>query len=184
MSNPSDQLDLSFGFVFEDLYRREGLARLDSRFLEQLQSADAALFSRLLEARLNPDALSSRQESDLITDVAPHLEDFIGDLFKISTAVRKLQARHDAFAPMFALKRKFVQKKAISGVTKEQASAINGPALAAALEMFFGEPLTERSFVDHVGHWLDNEAEHEAQLKTAAQYGAWAALSPAGIAKH
>jgi len=184
MSNPPDQLDLSFGFVFEDLYRREGLARLDARFLEHLESSDATHFNQLLEARLNPDALSSKQESDLITDLAPHLEDFIADLFKISAAVRKLQARHDAFAPLFALKRKFVQKKAISGISKEQASVINGPALAAELEMFFGEPLTERSFVEHVGHWLDNEAEHEAQLKTAAQYGAWAALSPAGIAKH
>ena len=76
---------------------------------------------------------------------------------------------HDALAPLYALKRKFVQKKAISGVTAEQASAINGVALAAELESLFGEPLTEASFVEHVSRWLDDEEEHEAQLRIAAQ---------------
>ena len=69
-------------------------------------------------------------------------------------------------------------------MTAEQASAINGPALASELESLFNEPLTEASFVEHVSRWLENESFHEAQLAIAQRYAAWAALSPAGQAQH
>ena len=180
----SDQLTLRFGFAFEDLYRREGLVRLDAAFLEQLQAANGDLHARLTEARLNPESLAAKKQSDLIIEIAPHVEDFVGELFGIESAVKSLQARHDKLAPIYAFKRKFVQKKAISGVTKEQASEIDGLALAAELEMLFSEPLTEQSFFEHVSRWLDDEAEHASQLQTAAQFAAWASLSPAGIAKY
>jgi NADPH-dependent glutamate synthase beta subunit-like oxidoreductase len=177
-------LDLNWGFSFQDLYRRAGLVRLDAGFVEQLKSTDAALFDRFMEARSNPAALPRKQQSELIVELAPHVEDFIGDLFRISAEIRTLQRKHNAREPLFAVKRKFVHKKAISGVTKEQASAINGPALAAELESLFNGPLTEDNFVEHVSHWMEAESQHAAQLHTAAQYAAWAALSPAGIAKH
>ncbi len=184
MLTKSEQLTLSFGLSFEDLYGQEGLARLDAKFRGSLGSADAGLLERLISARSNPDTLSRKQQSELIIELAPHVEDFIGTLFQISSYVRKLQAHHDALAPIYALKRKFVQKKAISGVTKEQATGINGRSVAAELEALFNEPLTEASFVEHVSRWLDAESEHQTQLQTAAQYAAWAALSPAGIEKH
>ena len=168
--------------LIEDLYRREGLVRLDADFLEHLKSADVTLFNRLMEARST--TLERKLQSDLIVDLAPQVEDFIGDLFGISKEVRALQARHNALEPLYAVKRKFVQKKAISGVTREQASAINGPALAADLASLFNAPVTEESFIEHVSRWMDAEPEHAAQLHIAAQYAAWAALSPAGIAKH
>ncbi len=180
----SCQLDLKFDFQFEDLYRREGLARLDEIFLEQIKAAHQELFRRLVDARLNPEALSRKQHSELTVDLAPHVEDFIGELFGIELEVRALQSRHNAWAPLYALKRRFVQQKAISGITKEQASAVNGPAVAAELESLFNEPLTEASFVEHVSRWLDNAQEHAAQLDAATQYARWAALSPAGISKH
>jgi NADPH-dependent glutamate synthase beta subunit-like oxidoreductase len=180
----SNLLNLRFGFSFEDLYQRQGLVRLDARFLEWLQSASVELYNRLMEARSDPARLTRKQQSDLIVDLAPHVEDFLGELFGITAEVRALQARHNALEPLYALKRKFVQKKAISGVTEERASAINGDALAADLENLFNEPLTEASFVEHVSRWLEAEQEHTTQIRTAEQYAAWAALSPAGRAKH
>ena len=184
MLTDSGQLDLKFGFSFEDLYRRRGLVRLDGVFLDHLGSTDAALAQRLTAARAHPEALARKQSSELLVELAPHLEDFIGELFGITREVRALQARHHELAPLYALKRKFVQKKAISGVTKEQASAINGNSIAAELESLFNEPLTEASFVTHVSRWLETEQHHERHLALAAQYAAWAALSPAGIEKH
>src|SRR6185295_19876474 len=184
MHTSSTQLDLKFGLSFEDLYRREGLVRLDARFRQHLQVVDAALLQRLVAARENLSALDRKRQSDLIVELAPHVEDFIGELFGISGALRTLQTKHHSLAPIYALKRRFVQKKAISGVSKDQASAINGLGVAAELEALFNEPLTEASFVEHVSHWLDAEPEHESQLKLAAQYAAWAALSPAGIEKY
>jgi hypothetical protein len=178
----SETLSLKFGLLFDDLYRREGLVRLDAAFVDYLRATDAALCARLTAARA--DFPVRKQQSELLVDLAPHVEDFIGDLFGISAAVRALQAKHDALAPVYALKRKFIQKKAISGVTTEKASAINGRACAMELEALFNEPLTEASFVDHVSRWLDDEANHAAQLGVAAQYAAWAALAPAGREKH
>jgi len=134
MHTSSTQLDLKFGFSFEDLYRREGLVRLDTEFRRHLQAVNAPLLQRLVAVRENPNSLDRKQQSDLIVEIAPHVEDFIGELFGISAALRTLQTKHHALAPIYALKRRFVQKKAISGVTKDQASAINGLAVAAELE--------------------------------------------------
>ena len=81
-----------------------------------------ALLQQLMEARKDPAALARKQQSELIIAIAPHLEDFIGELFGIAAEVRALQAKHDALAPLYAVKRKFVQKKAISGMTAEKAA--------------------------------------------------------------
>ena len=178
----NDQLHLAFGFAFENLYHREGLARLDAELCHHLQETDVAQFENLIEARKDPGALTRKQQSELMIALAPHLEDFVTDLFGVAADVRALQAKHDALAPLYALKRKFIQKRAI--MTAEKAAQLHGGALAADLESLFGEPLTEQSFVEHVSRWLDAEAEHTEQLNTAQQYAAWAALSSAGRHKH
>jgi NADPH-dependent glutamate synthase beta subunit-like oxidoreductase/NAD(P)H-flavin reductase len=175
-------LSLQWGFSFDDLYRRDGLARLDGYFVEHLKAGDAVLFNRLMEARAKPP--DRKAAADLIVDLAPHVDDFVAELFGITAEVRELQARHSALEPLYALKRRFVHKKAISGVTAQQAAAIDGPALAAELSARFNEPLTEQSFVTHVSRWLDDEPGHSAQLSIAQQYAAWAALSLAGQARH
>ena len=179
-----EQCRLGFGLQFEDLYAREGLLRLDQAFLKELLAADLNLHVQLLDARLNPGSRTAKQQSDLVIELAPHVEDFLGELFRISKEVEALEAAHNALAPLFAFKRKFIQKRAISGVSKEQAEAIDGRALARELEAIFGEPLTERSFSAHVAAWLENEAEHPEQVQAAARYAAWAALSEAGRKKH
>src|SRR5579864_2459787 len=184
MSPLPDQLPLAFGFVFMDLYQREGLVRLDAKFLENLKASDAALFDRLMAARSNHPALDKSHHSDLIVELAPHVEDFIAELFDIAAEIRAHQQRHHALAPLYIFKRKFIQKRAISGITKEQAAAIDGPAVAAELKTFFGEPLTEASFLEHVSRWLEAEADHVSRIQTAQRYAAWAALSPAGIEQH
>ncbi len=178
------QLKLGFGFQFEDLYAHDGVHRIDAAFLASLNATDGALRERLAQARENPENVSRKDQAELIIELAPHVEDFLGQLFGIEAAVRELQARHDALAPIFAFKRKFVQKKAISGVTQEAASRIDGDALRSELEMLFDEPLTERSFVEHVSVWLEAEPPRPEHLKLATDYAAWAALSPAGRARY
>ena len=134
--------------------------RLDSVFLDRLAEVDPSLAERLITARQNPEAIEKKQHSELILEVSPHLEDFVGELFHISAELRALQKRHFALAPLFSVKRRFVFKKAASGMTPEKAEAIDGPALAVELETLFGEPLTESSYVDHVSRWLDDEKPH------------------------
>src|SRR6266850_3796092 len=168
MSAVSDQFELGLGFVFEDLYRHEGLARLDQVFLSRLALVDPGVHQRLIDAR-TPKPLSPTDASELIIEIAPYVEDFIGELFGIAKEIQTLQARHNQLAPLLVFKRKFVQKRAISGVTKEQASSINGLALAAELDSLFGEPLTQSSFFEHVSRWLENETEHAPWIQTAAR---------------
>jgi len=50
-SNQKPKLFLAHDLSFEDLYRREGLIRIDEIFLAFLKSRDKALHRRLLAAR-------------------------------------------------------------------------------------------------------------------------------------
>ncbi len=177
-------LPLSFGFTFPDLYQRDGLIKLDTKFLETLEQTDAPLHARLLAARHDPPAAHTKSGSELIIALAPHVEDFIGELFGIQPELLLLQSQHHALAPLFSVKRRFVQRKALTGYTPENASEIDGIKIAAELEALMQEPLTELAFATHVARWLESEAEHEIHLKLATQYTAWATLSPRGKAKH
>ncbi|MGC1272438.1 MAG: FAD-dependent oxidoreductase, partial [Planctomycetaceae bacterium] len=176
-------ISLRFGFAFEDLYQRDGLVRLDAIFGERLLDRSPELHARLLAARQEPTALPAKQASELIVDLAPYLEDFLGELFGIEPALRDLQARHAALAPLHAVKRKFVMRKA-KGRTVEDAMAIDAASITAELETLLGGPLTERNFAEHVAGWLEREADHPRQLELAAEYAVWAALAPEGRRKH
>ena len=96
-------LRLAHGLEFADLYTVDGAARIDACFVAHLARADAALAERLLRARAAPALLAGKDESALLIDVAPHLEDFLAELFGIEDAVRALEARHHDLAPLFAV---------------------------------------------------------------------------------
>jgi NADPH-dependent glutamate synthase beta subunit-like oxidoreductase/NAD(P)H-flavin reductase len=180
----NNTLSLSFGIVFDDLSRHDGLARIDRIFLNQLQEADASLPSRLISAREHPADLTAKERSALIVEIAPHVEDFLGALFQITAELRELQARHTELAPLYSVKRRFVQRRALTGYTVEKASEIEGFAVAAALEGLMQESLTEKSFAVHVDRWLAAEDRHTEHLHLATLYTAWATLTPEGKAKH
>lgn len=179
-----DELSLSFGLSFGDLYDRDGIVKLDSVFLNYLREGAPELCTRLEEARSNPPAPHTKQGSELILELAPYVEDFIAKLFGIESELLALQFRHSELAPLFSVKRRFVQRKALTGYTAERASEIDGFTVGADLEAFLEEPLTEPSFANHVARWLETETEHSEPLRLAALYAAWATLSPQGKAKH
>ena len=174
-------LKLAFGFDFTDLYDSAGVARLDARFIEYL---DPALRERLAACRANPALLANKEQSQLIIDLAPHLEDFIGELFGIMHSLKLLRNNHTDLAPLYSVKRRFVQRKAITTIKAEQAAEFDPMALEARLADFLGEPITEMAFANHVDQWLEEEAEHQGALQAAAQYAAWATLTPEGQKKH
>ncbi|MGH6980847.1 MAG: hypothetical protein ACREFC_06540, partial [Stellaceae bacterium] len=67
-------LVLRHGLSFEDLYRRDGLAKLDAAFVAHVQGRDVDLFNRLMAGRRDPAALEAKLESELLIDLAPYLE--------------------------------------------------------------------------------------------------------------
>ncbi len=174
----------SFGLTFPDLYAQSGLAKLDDAFLHQLEPG---LREKLIYARDLPEALAPKARAELIIELAPHVEDFVGTLFGINKELTALQARHHVLAPLYSVKRQFVQRKALTGQTPEKAAQIDAVAIAAELEAYLLEPLTAFSFATHVARWTETketEALHAEPLRLAAQYAAWATLTPQGKAKH
>ena len=149
-----------------------------------------ALHDRLMMARRDPEALGNAGELDLLVELAPHVEDFLGELFGIAAEVRALQARHHDLAPLYSVKRLFVQRRAVKGVKEADAAAIDGPALARELDALIGGGSAggvaewERRYAGHVARWLEDEAGNAAALDEAQRYAAWATLSPEGQEKH
>jgi len=182
MSHPD--LRLAHGFRFEDLYQPEGLVRLDETFRSTLHATAPALADRLNYARQDPGALAPKQMSELLIDLAPHVEDFLADLFGIVKRVRALRAKHNELDVLYEVKRRFVQRKAATHFTPEQAAEFHAEGLRARLEETMNEPLTERAFAEHVSRWLEEEDHNKDRLEVAAQYAAWATLTPAGAKRY
>ncbi|MFL6564557.1 MAG: FAD-dependent oxidoreductase [Burkholderiales bacterium] len=163
-------MQLGFGIRFHDLYEREGLARVDAAFLQFLGQGDAALRDRLVAARANPPA--AKEESDLLIASAPHVEDFIARLFGIEPEAQALAAKHHELAPLYSVKRLFVQRRAMHKVKPEDARP-DGFHFT-----------TELDFARKVTAWMKDEAAHAPDLEAAVRYAAWAATTPEGKAKH
>ncbi len=170
-----------FGISFPELYQRAGLARVDARFLLQLAASDGSLADRLGQARATP--LSLKDESALLLELAPHLDDFVARLFGIQAELGALKAQHDALAPLFTVKRQFVQRKA----AKAEASTQSREELLAALANLPSPTdvaAFELSFATQVAQWLGDEAVHAAQLEAALRYAAWALHTAEGKHAH
>src|SRR3954470_3465782 len=189
------ELALKHGLAFSDLYEREGLIRLDRAFVAHLAAGDVILHDRLMAARANPEALDRKAESDLLVDLAPEIEDFIGELFGIAAEIRELQARHDELAPLYTVKRLFVQRRAVKEIKEADAAQLNGPKLGEELATLIGGPAADFStragtiawelrYAEAVARWLDEETAHKLPLRAALEYAAWATLSPAGRDRH
>jgi NADPH-dependent glutamate synthase beta subunit-like oxidoreductase/NAD(P)H-flavin reductase len=176
-------LSLDFSLSFNDLYSRSGLVKLDEAFVTFLRQNHADIHNKLVEARAKPEALDIKDEGNLVVEIAPHLEDFIGRLFRIQKEVRELRLSHNALADLFSCKRLFVQRRALK-LTKADPASLDGASLTKTLEEAFGEALTERSFAKHVVNWMENEEAHLDKLTTAAEYTAWALENEEGKALH
>jgi len=183
-------LPLAFGFKFPDLYSRDALARLDGVFLDALRAADLELSNRLLAARslvkegAAPDSVAAKDESELLIALGPHLEAFVAKLFGIEAAARELAARGNALAPLYEVKRLFVQRVAVKKYKPEEAASFDPAALASAMGLAVNGPDDELAYAQHVQAWQKAEAQHAGALDAATRYAAWATLTDAGRKKH
>src|SRR4051812_39763493 len=138
-------MNLGFDFRFNDLYEREGLLRVDEAFLRFLGEADGTLRERLVAGRSNPPA--AKEESELLIALAPHVEDFIARLFGIEPELRALAAKHNELAPIYSVKRLFVQRRAMHKVKPEE--LVGFDPIATRTELF-GDSFSELAFATQV----------------------------------
>ncbi|MEO8383937.1 MAG: pyridine nucleotide-disulfide oxidoreductase, partial [Betaproteobacteria bacterium] len=177
-------LKLAHGIAFADLYSRDGLINIDAAFQRALRTADEELAERLISSRRNPAAVSKKEESALIIELGPHLDRFIASLFDIVDAVEALTENHAELAPLYTLKRKFVQRRAVAAFKADEAVTFDGVAIELELAGLFGGRFSELAFARHVESWLKDEAANEKVIDAALRYAAWALYSDAGRARN
>ena len=177
-------LKLGFGLAFSDLYDAAALIRVDAAFLAHVKAVDADLHERVSSARLDPAHVALKAESELLIALSPHVDSFIATLFGIESELLALSGQHNALAPLYLVKRLFVQRKAVNKVKALDVERIDGAGLATQLEGWMGEPLTEIAFARHVTAWQEDEAQHAERIDVALQYAGWAVQSVAGQKQH
>jgi len=183
-ASPAAPLSLAFGMRFEDLYDSEGLMRLDAQFLATLDATDGGLGARIASARAAPDALAAKDEAELLLAVAPVLDDFIAKLFGIEAELDRLVAAHTEREPLFRVKRKFVQRRAMLRIKADEAATFDGPALEAQLAAKLGGRFDELAFARAVLDWQADETDNAEALALAERYCAWAAHTAEGRARN
>lgn len=171
-----------FNITTPDLYQRDGLLKLDQAFLDFLREGDELVYKKLQNARNQPDSLLPKDESALLIEMAPWLEDFIAQLFNIEAEAKALAAEHYELAPLYFCKRQFVQRRAKGKVKTDELAGIDGLALEKVLTAEFGEPFSELVFATKVTQWMEDETNNEERLKMALHYAAWALRTPEGQA--
>jgi NADPH-dependent glutamate synthase beta subunit-like oxidoreductase/NAD(P)H-flavin reductase len=146
---------LSSNFTFADLYTREGLIRLDKQFVAYLEESDKSLAIRLKKGRENPPN-TPLEESALLLDLAPYVEDFFGVLFSVEKEIADLQAQTHVLAPLYRCKRLFVQRQAAKAYSREEALSFDGEKLRQELEGLMGESYSDLRFAEWVLGLLEN----------------------------
>jgi len=174
-----------YGMNFESLYQRDGLITLDAAFIEELKAGDVALHNRFVAARAEPAALADKDHSQLLIELAPHVEDFLGKLFGIEKEIAALAEAHHVLAPLYVCKRNFVQRRAAKALKPEDAEHVSGDALLGLLPLVpVDDEHFELVFAKVVMGWLEKEEEYKSLLEIAARYAAWALYSEVGRERH
>jgi NADPH-dependent glutamate synthase beta subunit-like oxidoreductase/NAD(P)H-flavin reductase len=189
-------LSLQHGLAFDDLYRRDGLARLDAAFVAHLAAANIDLHNRFVAARAAPATQAAKDESTLLIDLAPHVEDFVAGLFGVVDAAAALRARHNRLMPIYDCKRLFVQRHAARAIKAPEAAALDGAAATVAANDVAGIDMAdvgvdletrELAFAEAVQRLLGSEYKVAAptpEIDALTRYAAWALNAGEGKKRH
>jgi len=115
------------GFSYADLHDALRLADLTAAFDRDLHGADAELFARFEQHRRVP--LTGPAEGDLLVEVSGHLSRFLGKLFGVQDEQASQRAAAGRDAPVFRVKREFVQRRVFKKGAPDRPSAEDFPAL-------------------------------------------------------
>ncbi|SJZ72171.1 NADPH-dependent glutamate synthase beta chain [Enhydrobacter aerosaccus] len=182
---------LAHGVGFDDLYDRDGLVRLDAAFVAWLQDANVDVHARFLAARSAPDSLATKDEANLLIEVARSLEDFVAGLFGVSREASTLRAGHVELAPLYDCKRLFVQRYVTRAIKADAAATLVGAEVTAAIKvparLEDGLEAWELAFALAVRELVGAEFKVEAptpEIEALTRYAAWALHSPEGKRRH
>ncbi|MEX0382003.1 FAD-dependent oxidoreductase [Spiribacter sp. 1M153] len=179
-------LDLSlgrFGLDFTALQTPEGLARVDAAFLDELDSAAPALAARLRDYRGRDSDLPGTQNSELLIELGPYVEAFIGRLFGIESELHELRESILADDVVMQFKQAFVQRR-----VKRHRRPVEHTfeALDAAVRASLGEVAgddEERAIARFGMALLEDEAANAEAIETLTAWCKLARQTQAGQAR-
>jgi NADPH-dependent glutamate synthase beta subunit-like oxidoreductase/NAD(P)H-flavin reductase len=130
----SHDFDLGIeGYRYSDLYNPVRLRGLTEEFLGFLSRRSPELsdaLGRYLDAK--GDGFEARVESNILTDTAPFLSEFIAELFGIEDEVESLRRSITSQDPVWKYKF-FLQRRAIKKFTADKIGELNGHKLDQAV---------------------------------------------------
>lgn len=106
-------------FTYADLFDAARLPHLDAEFLRFLARRDSGLALRFRAYR-DGESIEARALSELLIDVARHLEDFLVDAFRIEAARDALRAATTEDAAVHAFKDRFAKRRAGRAASEQQ----------------------------------------------------------------
>ena len=166
-------MQLAFGIRFNDLYEREGLLRVDAAFLAFLRRSRRGAARPAGRRRGNVAQLGKARSPTCWSRSRRTSRTSSRRLFGIEAEARALAARHNELAPLYSVKRLFVQRRALHKVKPEDARPDGFDVLHRARLRAAGHRVAART-----------RRRTQAKLEGAARYAAWAATTPEGKAKH
>ena len=123
-------------FKYSDLYDAVRLKELAEKFYAEVEEKDPTLHKALMKYIENHGiGYESRAESNILTDAAPHLSDFVARMFGISRERENLYKIIHEQDPIWKYKF-FVQRRAIKKFPAEKAAEFNQTELTTALREF------------------------------------------------
>lgn len=143
--------------------KREQLIALDSQFCDYLAESNAALYQQLLKFRADvPDVYT---QAPFLIELAPYLEDFIGKLFDVTKFIKELQNKHHKLAPLYRVKRNFVQRIALRKYKDTSLEEFEN-----SLQRIASKFETELAFAEAIEQWQveDNQTILEIAGKICA----------------
>ncbi|MBL6621685.1 MAG: FAD-dependent oxidoreductase [Rickettsiales bacterium] len=158
-------MNLNFGFTCKDLYERDKLLELQSKFLAYLRNRQMELANKYVISLENGDIA----DADLL-DIAVYLQEFIAELFFVTDKLQELANREKQYDNLFKCKKLFIQKQAFRAYNLEEIAEFPIAEIKSKITSLIGE-FNEVNFANYVVRHLDL-AEKE-RLEPFLKYAAW-----------
>jgi NADPH-dependent glutamate synthase beta subunit-like oxidoreductase/NAD(P)H-flavin reductase len=144
---------------FSDLFKTDRLRDLAERFESGVESADPALLQEWRAYRDAPDTTPPKKISDLLIRMAPHLSEFLGRLFGVEEAMRKLRSATREQDPLFRFKVDFLRRRVQKNIRPEHLPLLNHDEVSACVaRLLQGSPDPELALATLVCELMDLEA--------------------------
>lgn len=160
------------GFTYEDIYRTDTLPVLDQLFMDYLGQCNEPLGARFRLYR-NGGNLAAVQESELLIEVARHVEDFLVQAFAVEVDRDALRGQQEQDEPVHAFKEKLVKP----AVRRRRVDARPFEVVDACLKRYWDGEWEADPELAVARLWLSTRDGQQPELLALLEEWAWAAYN-------